>query len=143
MNIIIASDEKTPLTDFVVKYMQEQGHRVTLYGDLIDEKEKWHWAEIGLKAGKQVIKDKAEMGIFFCWSGTGVCMAANKVEGIRAALCWDTETARLARKWDDANVLCLNLRSTSETEAKEIIDTWLSTPFDEETLDQVKYLKTF
>ena len=65
-----------------------------------------------------------------CWTGTGVSIAANKVPGIRAALCGDAETARGARRWNDANVLCLSLRATSEVVAKEILDAWFETKPD-------------
>ena len=60
-----------------------------------------------------------------CWTGTGASIAANKVQGIRAALCGDAETASGARRWNDANVLALSLRSTSEQELREILDAWL------------------
>jgi hypothetical protein len=64
----------------------------------------------------------------FCWTGTGASIAANKVAGIRAALCSDAETARGAKKWNHANVLAISLRSTSEAIAKEILDAWFETP---------------
>jgi len=133
--------KRPPLTDAVVAYLQVKGYEVTLLGHLSDEKKLWKWAEIGTEVGKQVAIISDTQAVLFCWSGTGVCMAANKVSGIRAALCWDAETARLARKWDDANVLCLSLRFTSEAVAKEIIDSWLTTTFDEENLGQVAILK--
>jgi ribose 5-phosphate isomerase B len=68
-----------------------------------------------------------EMGVLFCWTGTGISLAANKVKGIRAALCNDAETAAGARKWNDANVLAMSLRSTSEQVAKEILEAWFAT----------------
>ncbi|KKQ15943.1 MAG: hypothetical protein US28_C0007G0034 [Candidatus Daviesbacteria bacterium GW2011_GWA1_36_8] len=88
--------------------------------------------------GEKIAKGEAEVGILFCWSGTGVCIAANRVKRVRAALCWDSETARLARKWDNANILCISLRFTSESLAKEIIDAFLESKFDEEDLNQVE-----
>jgi len=66
-----------------------------------------------------------DQGVLFCWTGTGVSIAANKVAGVRAALCHDAETARGARKWNDANVLAMSLRSTPEAVAREILDAWL------------------
>jgi ribose 5-phosphate isomerase B len=65
-----------------------------------------------------------------CWTGTGVSIAANKVAGVRAALCTDAETARGARRWNDANVLALGLRLTSEPTADEMIDAFLTTDPD-------------
>lgn len=136
MKIAIASDEKTALTDSIVDYLKEKGHEIILGGHLNDESKKWKWADIGREVAEQVSNNSADQAVLLCWSGTGVCMAANKVKGIRAALCWDAETAGLARKWDDANILCMSLRYTTETLANEMLDSWFSTNFDEEGLDQ-------
>ena len=140
MKLVVVSDEKTHLANSVVSYLKKKGHELTLLGDLIDKKKRWKWVDIGVEAAKKVVKGKTNCGIIFCWSGTGISMAANKVKGARAALCWDAETARLARKWDDANILCMSLRATSEKVAKEIIDEFLSTEFDEENLNQAHKL---
>jgi len=138
MKILVASDEKTNVTDAVLSYLKEKGHEVTAYGALNNDDKQW--ADIGKEAAEKVVNGGAENGIFFCWSGTGVCMAANKVKGARAALCWDEETAKLARKWNDANILCMSLRYVSETVAKEIIDGWLLANFDEEGLNEAHKL---
>lgn len=138
MKILITSDEKTDLTDAIVEYLKEKGYEIMLHGAFVEKNDKW--AEIGKEAAEKVIRGEVDTGIFFCWSGTGICMAANKVKGARAALCWDAETARLARKWDDANILCMSLRYTSETEAKKIVDVWFTTKFDEEGLNQAHKL---
>lgn len=138
MKLIVASDEKTHLTDVVVRLLQKK-HEVILLGAL-REKENDRWAEIGKEAGRRVANGEADQGILFCWSGTGVCMAANRIKGARAALCWDAETAHLARKWDDANILCMSLRYTSHEVAKEILDAWFSTKFDEEGLNEAHKL---
>lgn len=130
MKILIASDEKTALTDSVVEYLKEKGHEVILHGALVEKNDRW--AEIGKEAAEKIIRGEADMGILFCWSGTGICMAANKVNGVRAALCWDEETVKLSRKWDDANILCISLRYTSNTEAKKMLDIWFTARFDEE-----------
>jgi len=134
MKLVVASDEKTHLTDIVVHYLKEKGHELILRGALVEKNEKW--AEIGKEAANVVAERKAIQGVLFCWSGTGICIAANKIKGIKAALCWDAETARLARKWDDANIICLSLRYTSEHLAKEILDAWFLTSFDEEGLNE-------
>ena len=140
MKLVVASDEKTHLTNAIVSYLKRKGYKLILLGDLIDKNKRWKWVDIGVEAAKKAIKGKADYGIIFCWSGTGITMAANKVKGARAALCWDAETARLARKWDDANILCMSLRATSEIVAKEIIEAFLSTEFDEEDLNQAHKL---
>lgn len=140
MKLVVASDEKTNVTNSVVQYLQEKGHELLLLGDLVDENKKWKWAEIGKEAAQKIINGDADQGILFCWSGTGICMAANRLKDIRAAVCWDVETAKLARKWDNANVLCLSLRFTSEAVSKEILDAWFTTKFDEEGLNQADKL---
>ena len=140
MKLVVASDEKTHLTDSVVEHLKNKGHKLILLGDLVKKDGKW--VEIGKKAAEKVAKGEVDQGILFCWSGTGICMAANKVKGVRAALCWDTETARLARKWDNANILCMNLRYTSVEAAKEILDVWFSTEFDEEGLNEAHKLES-
>ncbi len=120
--------------------MQEAHHEVKEIGALLDDQKKWRWVEIGKAVGEAVARAEVECGIVCCWSGTGVSMAANRKKGARAALCWDAETAKLARKWDDANILCLSLRFTSETVAKEILAAWFHTKFDEEGLNEAHKL---
>lgn len=104
------------------------------------------WPEVARQVGEAVLSGAADEGILACWTGTGVCMAANKLPGIRAALCDDAETARGARLWNRANVLCLSLRRTSEVEAGEILEAWFRTayqpnPEDDGYLAQVSKLE--
>lgn len=141
MKILVASDEKTELTDSIVNYLEEKGHKVALAGHLSDENMKWHWAEIARNTAQAQIDGRSDLSILLCWSGTGVCIAANKIPGVRAALCWDKDTAELSRKWDDANILCLSLKFTTPDLAKEIIDAFINTSFDEEDLDQVSKIE--
>ena len=96
--------------------VEERGHTITMSGPL--KGEAMGWPDVGEKIGMQVSSERADQGIVFCRTGTGVTIAANKVPGIRTALCWDAETAKGARIWDDANVLALSLRSTSTAVAK-------------------------
>lgn len=95
---------------------------------------------------QDVAAARSEEGILCCWTGTGVCMAANKVRGVRAALCHDAETARGARLWNNANILCLSLRLTTEALAQEILTTWFATryqpnPTDDAYLADLKKLE--
>ncbi|MBI2021439.1 RpiB/LacA/LacB family sugar-phosphate isomerase [Candidatus Daviesbacteria bacterium] len=138
MKLVVASDEKTYLTDEVIKYLRKKGHQTILIGALKEKND--HWVEIGQQSAKKILKGEAKQGILFCFSGTGIAMAANRFKGIRAALCWDAQTARLARKWDNANVLVLSLRFTSSDLAKEIIDAFFSTKFDEEGFNEAHKL---
>lgn len=138
MKIVVASDEKTPLNEYVVDYLSSLGHEIILKGDLASPSGKW--AEISLTSAQMVADREVDLGIIFCWSGTGACMAANKVKGVRAALCISPEIAAIARKWNDANILVMGNSNTSNTTAKSIIDTWFATAFDEEGLNQAHKL---
>ena len=125
LKLAVGSDEKTVLTDFVVEELKKRGHTITLSGPL--KGEAMGWPDVGEKIGMEVRSGRADQGLVFCWTGTGVTIAANKVPGgVRAALCWDAETAKGARMWDDANELALSPRSTSTAVAKEILDAWFS-----------------
>lgn len=124
MKIAIGSDEKTNLTDFVVNELKRKGIEVELFGPLANEN--LEWTDVAEKVASYVAEKKSDQGILFCCTGTGVTIAANKVRGIRAALCTDPGTAEGARKWNDANILTMSLRLTSETMAKEILDSWFS-----------------
>jgi ribose 5-phosphate isomerase B len=84
------------------------------------------WAAVGRKLGRAVASGEADTGVLFCWTGTGSSIAANKVPGVRAALCTDAATAEGARKWNDANVLVMSLRLTSATVASEMLDGWFN-----------------
>ena len=83
-----------------------------------------------------VLEGECDTGIACCWTGTGVCIAANKVTGARAALCWDAATARGARLWDYANLLALSLRYTSQVMAEEIMQAWLAPVSDADRDDE-------
>ena len=128
MRVVVGSDERTGLTDALVAWLQRQGHDVELVGPLAGEA--LDWPEVGEQVARRLVSGLAEDGIVCCWTGTGVAMAANKVPGIRAALCADAETARGARRWDHANVLVLSLRSTAIPIAEEVLEAWFATPYD-------------
>ena len=123
MRIAVAADERVGVADAVLKELERRGHDVVAHGALNDaERDDWAWASEA--AARDVADGRADQAVVCCWTGTGASIAANKVDGIRAALCVDAETARGARKWNDANVLALSLRSTSHAELKEILDAW-------------------
>ncbi len=125
MKITVGSDARTSLTDHVIAFLEARGHTVELIGALKPGDEKL-WPYVGYKVAEEVVAGRCDTGIALCWTGTGVCIAANKLPGARAALCWDAQTARGARLWDDANVLALSLRTTSHAIAEEIITAWLA-----------------
>lgn len=128
MKIALGSDERTHLTDFLAEDLKRRGHDVALVGPLAGDTVEW--AAVAAQLARSVSDGAADQGVLCCWTGTGVSIAANKVPGIRAALCRDAETARGARRWNDANVLCLSLRATSEVVAGEILDAWFESEPD-------------
>jgi ribose 5-phosphate isomerase B len=123
MRIAVSSDERAGVAEAVVAELRRRGHDPVLHGALTDgERDDWAWASEA--AARDVAERRADQAIVCCWTGTGASIAANKVDGVRAALCSDAETARGARRWNDANALALSLRSTSEAVLTEILDAW-------------------
>ena len=132
MRIAVAADERTGVADALVEELHRRGHEPVLHGALnTSERDDWAWASEA--AARDVAEGRADQAVVCCWTGTGASIAANKVPGVRAALCADAETARGARKWNDANALALSLRTTSEALLAEILDAWLEgAPSEEE-----------
>lgn len=128
MDVVLGSDMKTDLTDAVVRDLESRGHSVKLVGPPAGEE--IEWADVGRKVGSAVASGDAATGVLFCWTGTGASIAANKVRGVRAALCTDASTAAGARRYNDANVLVMGLRLTSPEVAKEMLDAWFSSSPD-------------
>ena len=135
MRIAIAADERTGIADAVVDEIRRRGHEPVLHGALTEsERDDWAWASEA--AARDVEAGRAEQGIVCCWTGTGASIAANKVPGIRAALCGDAATAGGARRWNDANVLALSLRTTSAAVLQEILDAWFAGSASDEQDDR-------
>ena len=125
MKVAVAADERTGVADAVVEELRKRGHEPLVHGALSDEeRDDWAWASEA--AARDVAEGRADQAVVACWTGTGASIAANKVAGARAALCADAETAAGARKWNDANVLALSLRTTSEALLEEILDAWFA-----------------
>lgn len=126
MRIAIAADEDTGVASALAGALRERGQTVVaVHGALNpDERDDWAWASEA--AARDVADGRADQAVVCCWTGTGASIAANKVPGIRAALCTDAKTAAGAREWNDANVLALSLRLTSEASLAEILDAWLA-----------------
>jgi ribose 5-phosphate isomerase B len=144
VKVSVASDMDTPVARAVLEELRNRGHEPIAHGSLADgEREDWAWA--CERAARDVAEGRADQGIVCCWTGTGASIAANKVAGVRAALCADAETARGARTWNDANVLALSLRATSAAILEEILDSWFATgpsedPGDRANIDHVTEL---
>jgi ribose 5-phosphate isomerase B len=126
MRIAICSDEPYAVHSVVRQLVEARGHSVVGFGSIATGREA-PWAEVAEQAALSVARGESDEGIFFCWSGTGISMAANKVAGIRAALCADPGAAAAARIWNHANVLCLSNRTLSPDMAKEILEAWFAT----------------
>jgi len=125
VRIAVAADERTGVAEAVIEDLRRRGHDPVAHGALADgERADWAWASEA--AARDVAEGRAEAGIVACWTGTGASIAANKVDGVRAALCLDAATAAGARRWNDANALALSLRSTSVAELGEILDAWFA-----------------
>ena len=140
MKIALGSDERSPLTDAVAGDLEARGHELSLVGP--PGGERIEWAAVGRKVGEMVAGGEVEAGVLFCWTGTGASIAANKVAGVRAALCSDAVTAQGARKYNDANVLVMSLRSTSPAVAGEMLDAFFSAELDPSERDNVASLES-
>jgi ribose 5-phosphate isomerase B len=126
MRVAFGTDLVNPTSEAVLAWLHEHGHEVLVVADALV------WPEAGRAVGEAVASGAADRGVVCCWTGTGVSIAANKVHGVRAALCGDAETARGARRWNDANVLAIGLRLTSTVVAGELLDAFLATEPDED-----------
>jgi ribose 5-phosphate isomerase B len=135
VRIAVAADERTGIAEALVAELSRRGHEPLPHGALADaERDDWAWASEA--AARDVVEGRADQAIVCCWTGTGASIAANKVGGVRAALCADAQTAEGARRWNNANVLALSLRSTSEAELAEILDAWFAARASDEQSDR-------
>ena len=135
MRVALAADELTGVAEAIPAELRRRGHESILHGAYAsDERDDWAWASEG--AARDVAQGRADQAIVACWTGTGASIAANKVRGIRAALCADAATADGARRWNDANVLALSLRTTSPAVLQEILDAWFAAAPSEDPTDR-------
>ena len=135
MRVAFGTDERNAVTDDIEAWLAARGIEVVVPVDRGAD-----WPDVGQAIAEAVARGDADYGVVCCWTGTGVSIAANKVPGVRAALCTDAETARGARRWNDANVVALGLRLTTETVAGEILDAFLGTDVDADERDRIDSL---
>jgi ribose 5-phosphate isomerase B len=134
MRIAVAADERVGVAETVIEELRKRGHEPVPHGALAKgERADWAWASEA--AARDVAEGRADQAVVCCWTGTGASIAANKVDGVRAALCTDAQTAEGARKWNDANALAVSLRATSEAELAEIFDAWFGAEPSSDTED--------
>lgn len=129
MRVALASDHAGfPLKEKLKELLSEMGHTYTDFGT--DSEERCDYPDFAFPASEAVSSGECEVGILVCGSGVGMSICANKVRGIRAALCSNTDVARLSRLHNNANILCLGARLTPQDVAFEIVRTWLQTNFE-------------
>ena len=128
MKIAVASDHGGyKLKEYLKKYLEEKGEEVIDLGT--DSEESVDYPVYGKACGEAVVSGKADRGIVCCGTGIGISIAANKVKGVRCALCTDVHMAEMSRKHNNANVLALGGRTTSDEDARKITEAWLDTGF--------------
>ena len=129
MKIALGADHKGfQYKEKVKKFLQGKGYEVIDFGTFSEESV--DYPDFGFKVAKAVANKEAERGILFCWSGIGMCISANKIKGIRAALCLNEEMARLSREHNDSNVLSLSAKFIPEEKLLKIVEVWLNTSFE-------------
>lgn len=126
MRIAVGADEVTPVAEAVVGTLRGRGHALELFGPIAGDGREW--VASSAAAARRVAEGAADAAVVMCWSGTGASIAANKVPGVRAALCTDAPTARMAREYNHANVLALSMRLTAPPVADEILEAFLGEP---------------
>lgn len=134
MRVALGTDTSTELTPHLTDWLGQHGHAVEVLADGAP------WPEVGRVVAEAVAAGRADRGVVCCWTGTGVSIAANKVDGVRAALCTDAETARGARRWNDANVLAVGIRLTSAVVAEEMLEAFLTTEVDPDEVETIARL---
>ncbi len=136
MRVALGTDEAGATPDAVRAWLVAAGHEVIEPAGSVAP-----WPEVGRQVGEAVGRGTADVGVVCCWTGTGVAIAANKVAGVRAALCTDAATAQGARRWNDANVLALGLRLVTPAVAEELCEAFFGTdadPAEAELVDRVE-----
>jgi ribose 5-phosphate isomerase B len=144
VRISVSADELAGVASAILAALERRGHELIAHGALSAERSDWAWASEAVAC--DVAEGRAEQGVVCCWTGTGAAIAANKVAGVRAALCADAQTAAGARRWNDANVLALSLRTTSEALLGEILDAWFAAepstePADRANLERLREIE--
>lgn len=134
MRIAVGADDTAEVVDAVVTELRRRGHEVMVHP--VEQ-----WTEVAFRVASDVAAGRADQGVLFCWTGTGTCMAANKVPGVRAALAWEPWIAEGARLWNDANVLVMSLKRTSPETALAILEAWFKAEkTDESEADNIARL---
>lgn len=129
MKIAIGNDHASPeMKKEIVKYLEELGHEVVNFG--VDTTESCNYPEIGEKVGRTVAAGEVDCGVLICGTGVGISLSANKVKGVRAAVCSETTTARFVKQHNNANIIAFGSRIVGIETAKDIVKTYLEAEFE-------------
>jgi ribose 5-phosphate isomerase B len=150
LRVAIGTDGTASVVARVRDYLRGAGHHLDDYSDSHDidgrlpvgggEPPPQRWVQVATDVAWAVAERRADVGVLLCFTGTGMTIAANKIPGVRAALCADAATATGARRWNDANVCVLSYRLATATTAAEILTAFLSTGPDPTTARALKVL---
>lgn len=135
--IAVSCDEYGSLVDVLLGALRDRGYDPLYFGPG-QKDEAQDWPIVTERAIACLQDGRCSEAIVMCWTGTGCAIVANKLPGIRAALCHDAATARGARIWNHANVLALSMRVTSEPVLKEILDAWFDTPYSDDAWNKAQ-----
>lgn len=128
MKIAIGNDHTAvDLKNEIMAYVQSLGHEVVNLG--VDSTESCHYPEIGAKVGHAVVEEDYDCGILICGTGVGISIAANKVKGVRAAVCSDVTTAHFVKEHNNANIIAFGARIVGNELAKDIVKAYLEAEF--------------
>ncbi len=125
MRFALSADSLDGVAPTIEGALRQRGHEIIARHGALDPAARDDWAWASEAAARDVAEGRADQAVVACWTGTGASIAANKIPGIRAALCADAATAAGARRWNDANVLALSLRTLSAPLLAELLDAWL------------------
>ncbi|NSW73850.1 RpiB/LacA/LacB family sugar-phosphate isomerase [bacterium] len=136
LTISLGADSNDEIVSKVNNFLISKNYKVNLYGELNNDD--YSWVEISKKIALDVQNKRANLGIIFCYTGTGVTIVANRFKGIRATLCNNEEIAICAKKWNDSNILTMGLISVDRKRIENIIMSWINTEVDKEELGNIK-----
>lgn len=136
LTISLGADSNDEIVSKVNNFLISKNYKVNLYGELNNDN--YSWVEISKKIALDVQNKRANLGIIFCYTGTGVTIVANRFKGIRATLCNNEEIAICAKKWNDSNILTMGLISVDRKRIENIIMSWINTEVDKEELGNIK-----
>ena len=136
LTISLGADSNDEIVSRVNNFLISKSYKVNLYGKLNNDN--YSWVEISKKIALDVQNKRANLGIIFCYTGTGVTIVANRFKGIRATLCNNDEIAICAKKWNDSNILTMGLMSVDRERIENIVLSWINTEVDIDEIENIR-----